>query len=279
MSTISDLELLPIYSREIDISFVDYNFEKCGNDTVNNVYVESEADIHIYMHIAKQWMKPSETRYGSRILHGRVEANESVLISQKKVRFENFNITENLLCDRDLESYIDISEISQNQLSYINKHIWVTCKDTAEEVAKEKPKNVRIFVELDLLTTTICDESKFIEETGNWFVEEPESFQELEDSLMEEQEVFEQLVVDMSIEEANNDQRLKPAAPSSVKALMTEKFNKKGSRKQCSICWDVFSIGVDIKRMPCSHGFHKNCLESWLKLGNTCPLCRCELPT
>lgn len=30
---------------------------------------------------------------------------------------------------------------------------------------------------------------------------------------------------------------------------------------------------------PCSHAFHTNCLEKWLKQKRECPTCRYALPT
>lgn len=47
----------------------------------------------------------------------------------------------------------------------------------------------------------------------------------------------------------------------------------------CSICADQFEVGTCATQLPCKHWFHSDCLYSWLKLHNTCPLCRFELDT
>ncbi|WCJ18641.1 RING/U-box superfamily protein [Euphorbia peplus] len=52
--------------------------------------------------------------------------------------------------------------------------------------------------------------------------------------------------------------------------VVTEKEN-------CGVCLEeVGEIGVG---MPCcDHVFHKNCIQKWLTISHTCPLCRSELP-
>lgn len=42
----------------------------------------------------------------------------------------------------------------------------------------------------------------------------------------------------------------------------------------CSICRDEFLDNQVVRLMPCSHAFHDRCLTSWLRIHNTCPLCR-----
>ncbi|XWS65143.1 hypothetical protein CRYUN_Cryun05aG0065900 [Craigia yunnanensis] len=47
----------------------------------------------------------------------------------------------------------------------------------------------------------------------------------------------------------------------------------------CAICLDDLSTGSEVKRMPCSHLFHANCIVNWLGKSMFCPICRFELPS
>jgi hypothetical protein len=46
---------------------------------------------------------------------------------------------------------------------------------------------------------------------------------------------------------------------------------------KCTICLIEISEGMDCISMPCEHIFHDKCVTHWLKIHNTCPLCRYEL--
>jgi len=48
---------------------------------------------------------------------------------------------------------------------------------------------------------------------------------------------------------------------------------------ECSVCKDEFEESQELKKLPCSHLFHIECLIPWLKQRNSCPTCRFELPT
>jgi hypothetical protein len=49
--------------------------------------------------------------------------------------------------------------------------------------------------------------------------------------------------------------------------------NKKLNQDElCSICY--FKENLNGVSLPCEHNFHKDCILSWLKENNTCPLCR-----
>ncbi|CAF1886347.1 unnamed protein product [Brassica napus] len=47
----------------------------------------------------------------------------------------------------------------------------------------------------------------------------------------------------------------------------------------CAICKDEIVDEEKVKRLPCRHYYHKECIVPWLGIRNTCPVCRYELPT
>ncbi|KAK1379590.1 E3 ubiquitin-protein ligase RING1-like [Heracleum sosnowskyi] len=46
---------------------------------------------------------------------------------------------------------------------------------------------------------------------------------------------------------------------------------------ECVICMDEFG-GKICKEMPCKHVFHGECIEKWLNIHGTCPVCRHKMP-
>ncbi|UVC54692.1 RING-type E3 ubiquitin transferase [Theileria orientalis] len=44
--------------------------------------------------------------------------------------------------------------------------------------------------------------------------------------------------------------------------------------KTCSVCLEEYHEGVEIKRLPCTHFYHKNCIDLWLNKSTICPICK-----
>ncbi len=43
--------------------------------------------------------------------------------------------------------------------------------------------------------------------------------------------------------------------------------------EQCTICMETYTPGQQLKLLPCTHIFHLNCIETYLKeFSNQCPL-------
>ncbi|KAF9117168.1 hypothetical protein BGX27_000017 [Mortierella sp. AM989] len=45
----------------------------------------------------------------------------------------------------------------------------------------------------------------------------------------------------------------------------------------CPICLCDYEDLEELRRLPCDHYFHKECVDEWLKLKRTCPLCKCDI--
>lgn len=45
----------------------------------------------------------------------------------------------------------------------------------------------------------------------------------------------------------------------------------------CAICLDAFVPGTYVRRLPCNHLYHKECIDPWLADHGTCPLCKATI--
>lgn len=45
----------------------------------------------------------------------------------------------------------------------------------------------------------------------------------------------------------------------------------------CCICLGKYTEGAGVRELPCSHQFHMDCVDRWLKISASCPLCKHEI--
>lgn len=43
---------------------------------------------------------------------------------------------------------------------------------------------------------------------------------------------------------------------------------------QCSVCMEDFRVKEPVRKLPCSHLYHTDCIVPWLQMHGTCPICR-----
>ena len=48
-------------------------------------------------------------------------------------------------------------------------------------------------------------------------------------------------------------------------------------KKKCTICLEDYVNGDNSIALPCIHIFHADCIKTWLKNQNTCPICKFEI--
>ncbi|KAL8170754.1 hypothetical protein V2J09_022558 [Rumex salicifolius] len=50
-----------------------------------------------------------------------------------------------------------------------------------------------------------------------------------------------------------------------------------GEDAVCCICLADYANNDELKELPCSHLFHKDCVDKWLQINALCPLCKTEV--
>ncbi|KAJ9073638.1 hypothetical protein DSO57_1014064 [Entomophthora muscae] len=98
----------------------------------------------------------------------------------------------------------------------------------------------------------------------------------------QQQELIDNLVTQL-LEEANESAKgPPPASKAFIKNLPKIDLLSLDQDSYCSICKDSFASISDndpVVKLPCGHHFDSECLLPWLKLHNTCPVCRHEVPS
>jgi len=46
---------------------------------------------------------------------------------------------------------------------------------------------------------------------------------------------------------------------------------------ECTVCLDTLVAGEETRRLPCSHVFHRKCIDHWLLTKRKCPLCNLNI--
>jgi hypothetical protein len=49
--------------------------------------------------------------------------------------------------------------------------------------------------------------------------------------------------------------------------LPTSSYAPQEEEEDCKICWSSFEKDEVVKRLPCLHQYHTECIDQWLKVG------------
>ncbi|KAJ4963643.1 hypothetical protein NE237_023582 [Protea cynaroides] len=121
--------------------------------------------------------------------------------------------------------------------------------------------------------TFIANQMKWVRTLG-FFVDI--EFQTVEECEEDEDTVMRE-IMETTMEEGP---AMVPASKESIEKLLnTRKFEEKEiGGEACRICLEEFSVGLEVKVMPCAHVFHGDCIITWLQQSHYCPLCRFSMP-
>ncbi|KAK7351126.1 hypothetical protein VNO77_10347 [Canavalia gladiata] len=78
----------------------------------------------------------------------------------------------------------------------------------------------------------------------------------------------------------NDRQGPAPAPERAINAIPSVKIERKHLKEnsQCPVCQEDFEVGGEARELACNHIYHSDCIVPWLRLHNSCPVCRHEVP-
>lgn len=77
---------------------------------------------------------------------------------------------------------------------------------------------------------------------------------------------------------SNNKESSSGAGEGGIVAAGTEKERLiSGEDAVCCICLAKYVHNDELRELPCSHFFHKDCVDKWLKINALCPLCKTDV--
>mmetsp|Transcript_28733 Transcript_28733/g.82543 ORF Transcript_28733/g.82543 Transcript_28733/m.82543 type:complete len:297 (-) Transcript_28733:204-1094(-) len=62
-------------------------------------------------------------------------------------------------------------------------------------------------------------------------------------------------------------------------ALLTSEHVCRGERGQCVVCQQAFQAGETLRLLPCGHEYHCTCVDQWLRINRSCPVCKRDVLT
>ncbi|KAB1994215.1 hypothetical protein ES319_D13G084400v1 [Gossypium barbadense] len=68
-----------------------------------------------------------------------------------------------------------------------------------------------------------------------------------------------------------------PASKASIEAMPSVKIGE-SEDGECIVCLEEWKPGEVVKEMPCKHKFHDECIQKWLVIHGSCPVCRYKMP-
>jgi len=70
-----------------------------------------------------------------------------------------------------------------------------------------------------------------------------------------------------------------PAERTKIDSLPIYEITQKDldEKSECAVCQDQFQLSEKVKQLPCKHNFHTPCIEPWLEMHDSCPICRMNL--
>ncbi|KAF7732877.1 hypothetical protein EC973_000153 [Apophysomyces ossiformis] len=98
---------------------------------------------------------------------------------------------------------------------------------------------------------------------------------------VEAEETHERSFLDTVVDMLSSYTEAQPAQQTPTVSEIVDKLGKRmlsrgdpDALNECIICQEHFGYGKMLYMMPCKHEYHGHCIEEWLRVKATCPICR-----
>ncbi|VVC25107.1 Zinc finger, RING-type,Zinc finger, RING/FYVE/PHD-type [Cinara cedri] len=91
--------------------------------------------------------------------------------------------------------------------------------------------------------------------------------------------LMEQRRIHMMNRGASKDTIEKNTFPHKYKRIKRSSDEMEDNTEKCTICLSDFEDTEDVRRLPCMHLFHIECIDQWLSSNKRCPICRVDIET
>ena len=76
----------------------------------------------------------------------------------------------------------------------------------------------------------------------------------------------------------DDEERAEGLSAEDLDGLPWHDHDHEGKAGECAVCLEAFRAGDRCRVLPgCEHGFHAECVDSWLRKSRRCPICRAEV--
>ena len=73
------------------------------------------------------------------------------------------------------------------------------------------------------------------------------------------------------------EQEVEMMARKAVSRMVLRKVSEEDSMVECSVCLDMMAVDSEVRELPCSHVYHRKCVDKWLIRKRKCPLCKLDI--
>ncbi|XP_039121385.1 E3 ubiquitin-protein ligase RNF181-like [Dioscorea cayenensis subsp. rotundata] len=176
---------------------------------------------------------------------------------------------------------------------FLNTRTWndmvisETCSEMRESMFSELSESIFSFLidrvfehEVSEIVFEIDVEKERVLTVDDIPEEEYDFLEYLVDSIDHELDEIEDLVDSINYDLHEQDSEYSCPAPQVLlESMVTEVFHSTEEEGMgCVICLEELVSGTEVKRLPCFHCFHGQCIDRWFQEMDKCPMCRFTLP-